>query len=120
MNQSDVINLKQKESNKTPFYKVSNHLELFKVGTSFYKDYKEGFKSFAISSTGYHSSQQQTILGLASFFDHTKEDLKILVLSENLLTGTFQEVVSACHLETLQFQKSKVEAKFMNYITLQN
>jgi hypothetical protein len=30
------------------FYKVSNHHELFKIGQSFYEDFKNGIKSFAI------------------------------------------------------------------------
>lgn len=83
---------KKKKSNRY-FYKVSNHHELFKIGRSFYSDYMAGVKSFAISSTGYQTSQQKTILGLASFFDH-KEDLKIGIISDNLSQGAFKDIVS--------------------------
>lgn len=83
---------KKKKSNRY-FYKVSNHHELFKIGRSFYSDYMAGVKSFAISSTGYQTSQQKTILGLASFFDH-KEDLKIGIVSDNLKQGAFKDIVS--------------------------
>lgn len=83
---------KKKKSNRY-FYKVSNHHELFKIGRSFYSDYMAGVKSFAITSTGYQTSQQKTILGLASFFDH-KEDLKIGVISDNLNQGAFKDIVS--------------------------
>ena len=82
----------KKKSNKY-FYKVSNHHELFKIGRSFYTDYLSGVKSFAISSTGYQTSQQKSILGLASFFDH-KEDIKIAIVSDNLSNGAFKEIVS--------------------------
>ena len=75
------------------FYKVSNHQELFRIGRSFYEDYISGVKSFAISSTGYQTSQQKTILGLACFFDH-KDDYKIAIVSDNLQQGAFSDIVS--------------------------
>lgn len=74
------------------FYKVSNHHELYKIGASFYADYSNGMKSFAISSTGYPQSQQNSILGLASFFDH-KDDLRIAIISDNLKEGVFRNIV---------------------------
>jgi len=90
---------KKKKSNRY-FYKVSNHHELFKIGRSFYSDYMAGVKSFAITSTGYQTSQQKTILGLASFFDH-KEDLKIGIISDNLKRGAFKDIVSIS--KTIQY-----------------
>ena len=83
---------KKKRSSKY-FYRVSNHHELFKIGRSFYSDYLSGVKSFAITSTGYQTSQQKSILGLASFFDH-KEDVKIGIVSDNLNQGAFKDIVS--------------------------
>ncbi len=74
------------------FYKVENHQELFKIGASYLKDFNSGIKSFAIGSTGYHTSQQKTIMGLASFFDH-HDDLKIAIVTENLTSGYFSEIV---------------------------
>jgi hypothetical protein len=97
------INGKADKSLSTCFYKVSNHLELFKIGKSFYEDYKNGYKSFAISSTGYHTSQQQTILGLASFFDHSREKLNVLIISDNIFDGTYKEVISSSTLNELKF-----------------
>lgn len=89
--------IKEKSSKKTNkfFYKVSNHHELFKIGRSFYNDYLAGVKSFAISSTGYQTSQQKSILGLASFFDH-KEDLRIGIVTDNLKHGAFKDIVKLC------------------------
>jgi hypothetical protein len=85
---------KKKKSSKY-FYRVSNHHELFKIGRSFYSDYLSGVKSFAITSTGYQTSQQKSILGLASFFDH-KEDVKIGIISDNLQQGAFKDIISIC------------------------
>lgn len=75
------------------FYRVSNHQELFKIGQSFYEDCLSGIKSFAISSTGYQTSQQKTILGLASFFDHKEDNFKIAIVSDNLDQGAFSDIV---------------------------
>ena len=82
------------------FYKVENHQELFKIGASFLNDYQSGIKNFAIGSTGYHTSQQKTIMGLASFFDH-QEDIKIAIITEALDTGYFSQVVNVNEFDTV-------------------
>lgn len=74
------------------FYRVSNHSELNKIGSSYYDDYLKGVKTFAITSTGYSASQQKTILGLASYFDH-REELSILIVSNELEQGCFSELI---------------------------
>ncbi len=92
--------VKKRNTSSPFFYKVTNHHELFKIGTSFYQDFKKGVKSFAISSTGYQQSQQRSILGLASFFDH-EEDFKICIISDNLYHGAFKEIISATTSESI-------------------
>jgi len=108
-----VLHLKKDQGTETKkrplspyFYKVSNHHELYRVGASFLADYKKGVKSFAISSVGYQTSQQRTILGLASFFDHQQE-LKICILSDNLYLGAFKEIVQASLPREMQLKESK-------------
>lgn len=101
----EKLNKSQKIKNKRKnniFYKVNNHQELFKVGSSFMADYENGICSFAISSTGYQTSQQKMILGLASFFDH-KEDIKIAIVSDNLFDGLFHDIIKSSSEETLQY-----------------
>ncbi len=80
------------------FYHVENHQELFRIGASYLADFEAGIKNFAIGSTGYHTSQQKTIMGLASFFDHQK-DLKIAIVTESLNDNFFGEIVNKekCH-----------------------
>lgn len=107
---------KKKRGNRF-FYKVSNHHELFKIGRSFYSDYRVGVKSFAITSTGYQTSQQKTILGLASFFDH-KEELKICIISDNLVQGAFKDIVSISkkvHYDFWGKEKSILIHSFYNH-----
>ena len=96
------------------FYKVSNHHELFKIGRSFYEDYLSGVKSFAISSTGYQTSQQKTILGLASFFDH-KDDFKIAIISDNLDQGAFKDIVSISKIIPSDFFSDKYNINIKSF-----
>ncbi|MBC7430405.1 MAG: hypothetical protein H7336_17455 [Bacteriovorax sp.] len=75
------------------FYKVTNHHEFYQIGNSFLKDFREGFKSFAITSTGYKQSQQRTILALASFFDHAMP-MKIAIVTNEMGEGVFKELIN--------------------------
>lgn len=62
------------------FYRVENHDQLNKIGKSFEKDYANGVKSFAITSTEESISKQNTILGIASYFDHLA-NLNVLIVT---------------------------------------
>lgn len=104
---------KKKRVNKY-FYKVSNHHELFKIGRSFFKDYMQGVKSFAITSTGYQSSQQNTILGLASFFDH-KEEISIGIISDNIHNGSFKDIISISKKRKLPIHNDALECEVHSF-----
>ncbi|GAB4410510.1 MAG: hypothetical protein OHK0056_13540 [Bacteriovoracaceae bacterium] len=106
--------VKKKRVNRY-FYKVTNHHELFKIGRSFYKDYLSGVKSFAITSTGYQSSQQNSILGLASFFDHKEEGLKIAIISDNLYLGAFKDIVSISQKHFLPILKDGKDCEVIGF-----
>jgi hypothetical protein len=93
--------LSEKKGRPTEFfYKVSNPGQLAKIGQSYLEDFKNGIKSFAISSTNYKSSQQRTVLALASYFDHLF-DMKILIISDSLQKGVFEEVMGVRKLENV-------------------
>jgi len=109
-----VLRLEKIRKSKKPapftyFYKVKNHHELFRVGQSYLNDYNNGVRSFAISSLGYQASQQRTILGLASFFDHQdslKENLKIGIISDNLFLGPFKTIVQSSSAKGMMLNTS--------------
>lgn len=104
---------RKKKSNKY-FYKVANHHELFKIGRSFHTDYINGVSSFAIASTGYQTSQQKTILGLASFFDH-KEDLRIGIISDNLYDCVFKNIVKTSERFYYEYDDTDVKVEIHNF-----
>lgn len=77
------ITFSQNRGKTKYFYKVKDHQELYKVGTSYYDDFKNGLKSFAFSSPDLGRSQDKAVLALASFFEHN-EDVKIGIVSVDI------------------------------------
>jgi hypothetical protein len=84
----------QKKALSHYFYKIEDHQNLNRIGNSFLSDYKNGLKNFAFTSTNFIHSQQKTILGLACYFDHFQDNLKIGIVSRNLKEGVFSEIIS--------------------------
>ncbi len=80
------------------FYRISNPGQMARIGQTYLEDFKNGIKSFVITSTDYKSSQQRTVLALASYFDHLY-DMKILIISDTLENGVFQELMQAKKVE---------------------
>lgn len=74
------------------FYRIENPGQLAQIGRSYLEDYKKGIKNFAFSSTNYKQSQQRTILGVASYFDHLF-DMKILIVTDQLRRGVLDELI---------------------------
>jgi hypothetical protein len=104
----------EKNNKNNYFYKVANHSELYKLGSSYLEDFKAGLKSFTISSTGYFNSQQKTILGLASYFDHY-DDLKIAIISNNLFNGYFQEIIENSESREIELVGSDYNLNFFSF-----
>ena len=101
------------------FYKVTNHHEFYQIGNSFLKDFREGFKSFAITSTGYKQAQQRTILALASFFDHAMP-MRIAIVTNEVKDGVFEELIrtskdTTLDLELTNAQKMKIKRFYHHF-----
>lgn len=92
-----LVDEKKKDGNNF-FYRVENPGQLAQVGRSYLDDYKTGIKNFAFSSINYKSSQQRTVLGIASYFDHLFE-MRILIISDMLHKGVFEEIIQECSVE---------------------
>lgn len=95
----------KKESALTPdklagyYYKIGNHEELLKIGKGLLIEVGKGVKNFAFTSVGYKNSQQKTILGLSCFFDQNTS-YKIAIVSDNLSTGAFADLVDSSTLNS--------------------
>lgn len=65
------------------FFRANNSENLFKIGKTFYDDFKQGYKHFSFSHLGASEAQKKTILGIASFI-HYYENLRILIVTHKM------------------------------------
>lgn len=70
------------------YYKAVDHVELFKTGTSYLEDFKNGVRSFAFSSLGVTDAKQKSIFGICSFFNYHTE-VKTLIVAEDFRKSFF-------------------------------
>lgn len=89
-----------KKTRPESYYRIASGDQLMKMCRPFLEDFKAGTKSFAISSTNYKTSQQRTVLGLASYFDHLFE-ARILIISDSLKKGIFRDLVNVSEINSL-------------------
>ncbi len=83
------------------YYKAKDHVELFKTGSQYLKDFKEGLKSFAFSSYDLDLIRQKTVFGVSTFFNyHT--DVKTLIVSEGMAHSFYYEYMEIDEKETRQ------------------
>ena len=81
-------------------YRIANADQLMRLGRPFLDEFKAGTKSFAVSSTNYKTSQQRTVLGLASYFDHLLE-ARILIVTDSLQRGVFKDLIEVSEINSL-------------------
>ena len=82
---------KKKNRNKSYYYKAKDHMELYKVGSSYLQDFKSGLKSFSFSSNGIKSEREKTVFGICSFFNY-HEDLNICIITESLKNAFYSDI----------------------------
>lgn len=125
----------RKKSNNSFYYKAKDHVELYKVGNSFLKDFKSGLKSFSFSSKGLKEEQEKSVSGVFSFFGY-HEDLRIAIITQKLSGSYYTKFVDDRHkkegtvfdedlyyhffiaegLEVIEFEElRKVERKIKSY-----
>lgn len=89
--QKHTLIKKKNRSNKSYYYKAKDHMELYKVGSSYLKDFKAGLKSFSFSSSGIAYDREKTVFGICSFFNY-HEDLNICILTADLMKTFYNEI----------------------------
>ena len=89
--QKHTLVKKKNRSNKSYYYKAKDHMELYKVGSSYLKDFKAGLKSFSFSSNGIACDREKTVFGICSFFNY-HEDLSICILTADLVKTFYSEI----------------------------
>jgi hypothetical protein len=108
------LRLVEKTKIQNSFYRIIHPDKLAVIGGSYLEDFRKGTKSFAICSTNYKTSQQRTILALASYFEQLF-DVKILIVSDTLMKGAFRPLVEAGKKEKKYFLRPELAANIIRF-----
>lgn len=92
------------------FFRAKDGPALFKLGSSFYENYKSGIKFFSFSNIQSHEAQKSSILGIASFI-HYHDNVRILIVCPEMKNSMFagfsadenKTTVSAQTIENFQY-----------------
>ncbi|GEM_PF-2074267 len=84
---------KKNRSGHGYYYRAKDHVELFKVGSSFLKDFRSGLKSFSFSSIGLKEEREKSVLGILSFFNY-HEDVNICVITPSLVDSFYSKIAT--------------------------
>ncbi len=76
------------------YYRVKDHMELFKVGSSYLRDYKSGVRSMGFSSYDLQKQSEKTIFGISSFFNYHHE-LNICIITDNIENSFYHSMLNA-------------------------
>lgn len=93
------------------FFRAMDDEQLFRLGDSFYRDYKGGTRHFAFAHMSAGDSQKRSILGVAAFIQYF-EDCRILIITDKMDNSFFGQFKKASHkkeTETTCHPKLKYE-----------
>ena len=85
---------KKAKASAANYYRVKDHMELFKVGSSYLRDYKSGVRSMGFSSYDLQKQSEKTIFGISSFFNYHHE-LNICIITDNIEHSFYNSMLSA-------------------------
>lgn len=80
------------------YYRAKDHVELFKTGSSYLKDFKDGEKNFSFVSTGLDQVREKTVFGIASFFNY-HSDCKVAIVTDHFEKSFYQQFVGELEKE---------------------
>ncbi len=83
---------KKKKAGHSYYYRAKDHVELYKVGSSYLKDFKAGLRSFSFSSCGLDEEREKTVLGILSFFNY-HQDVNICVITNDIEKSFYRKLV---------------------------
>lgn len=95
------------------YYKVVDHMELYKVGSSYLRDYHSGIRSFALSSYNLAHDCQKAIMGLASFFGY-QDDLNMCIITTSVIESFYAELLKDFSHHSENVPDEEFEFEFYN------
>lgn len=89
--QKHTFTRKKAKAGHSYYYRAKDHVELYKVGSSYLKDFKSGLRSFSFSSKGLNEEREKTVLGILSFFNY-HQDVNVCVITSNLYNSFYEKI----------------------------
>jgi len=96
------------------YYKVKNHIELFKLGDSYLRDFNRGIKSLAFNSTGIKGERERTVLGVTSFLNYNAK-VTVTVVTDDLQKTLYHNFIT--DLEEIKKPILNEDVSFSCYAT---
>ena len=72
------------------YYRAKDHMELFKVGSSYMKDFKSGLKSFSFASVNMKEEREKTVFGVSTYFNYHAE-VSICIITTEFVKSFYEE-----------------------------
>lgn len=74
------------------YYRAKDHVELFKTGSSYLKDFKDGEKNFSFISVGLDDVREKTVFGVASFFNY-HSDCRVGIVTDHFEKSFYHQFI---------------------------
>lgn len=103
------IRRKNNKSLSKLYYRVKNHIELFKLGDSYLRDFNRGVKSLAFHSCTCSSERERTVLGVSSFLNYNAK-VTVTIVTDNLKKSLYHE-----HIKELEEVKKTIINENISY-----
>lgn len=103
------IRRKNNKSLSKLYYRVKNHIELFKLGDSYLRDFNRGVKSLAFHSCTNSDERERTVLGVSSFLNYNAK-VTVTVITDNLKKSLYHD-----HIKELEEIKKSIENESVTY-----
>lgn len=96
------------------YYRVNNHIELFKLGDSYLRDFNRGVRSLGFHSVAKKDEREKTVLGVTSFLNYNAK-ITVTVITENLKNSIYAEYINA--LEEVKKTILNENIAYTSYVT---
>lgn len=103
------IRRKNNKSLSKLYYRVKNHIELFKLGDSYLRDFNRGVKSLAFHSCTNSDERERTVLGVSSFLNYNAK-VTVTVITDNLKKSLYHD-----HIKELEEIKKSIDNESVTY-----
>ncbi len=106
--EKDSLTRKRSRKSTHHYYRAHDHMELFKVGSSYLRDFQSGVRSMGFSSYNLKNEGEKTIFGISAFFNY-HNDLKICVITNRLEDSFYASILEDMSVRTDLYNDEWVE-----------